>query len=146
MRSMEGGRADELAADLRAVIGQVSRRLREQASAGELTWSQTAVLGRLEREGPATVTGLAKAAGMRPQSMGANVAALEAAGLISGAPDPSDGRQTLFSLTDRCRDWIQASRTAKEDWLSRAIRTRFSPEELQDIGKAATLLRRLAEP
>jgi DNA-binding MarR family transcriptional regulator len=83
---------------------------------------------------------------MRPQSMGANVAALEAAGLVSGAPDPSDGRQTLLSLTDRCRDWIKATRTAKEDWLSRALRTRFSPEELTDLGKAAALLKRLAEP
>jgi DNA-binding MarR family transcriptional regulator len=139
-------RADELATELRTVLGRVSRRLREQAGAGELTWSQTAVLGRLERDGPATVSSLAKAAGMRPQSMGANVAALEAAGLVSGAPDPSDGRQTLLSLTDRCRDWIKATRTAKEDWLSRAIRMRFSPEELQDLGKAAALLKRLAEP
>jgi DNA-binding MarR family transcriptional regulator len=36
---------------------------------------------------------------MRPQSMGSAVALLEAAGFVSGAPDPSDGRQTILSLT-----------------------------------------------
>ena len=40
---------------------------------------------------------------MRPQSMGPLIAALEAAGLVSGAPDPKDGRQTMLSLTEACR-------------------------------------------
>ena len=40
-------------------------------------------------EGPATVTSLARAEGVRPQSMGATVAALQEAGLVGGAPDPA---------------------------------------------------------
>ena len=85
-----------LAAELRVLVGQLKRRLREQSSLGDLTESQIAVLRRLDSEGPATVTTLARAEGMRPQSMGANIAALEAAGLVSGAPDPNDGRQTML--------------------------------------------------
>ena len=46
---------------------------------------------RLEKDGPATASSLARAEGMRPQSMGAVVAALESAGLMRGAPDPTDG-------------------------------------------------------
>jgi DNA-binding MarR family transcriptional regulator len=80
-----------LAGELRVLTGRLKRRLREQAHLGDFTPSQTAALGRLRREGPATVTALAKAEGMRPQSMGAIVAALEAAGMVSGAPDPPMG-------------------------------------------------------
>src|ERR1700734_2000509 len=92
-------RVATLAAELRAAIGKLSRRLREQAHLNDLTWSQISVLYRLERDGPATVTTLARAEGMRQQSMGANISALEVAGLVIGRPDPDDGRQTILSLT-----------------------------------------------
>src|ERR1700712_4078661 len=84
-----------LAAELRIVMGALNRRLREQANVGDLTSAQKAVLLRLERDGPATGSALARAEAMRPQSMGAIIAALEAAGFVAGAPDPSDGRQTI---------------------------------------------------
>ena len=134
-----------LAVDLRIVIGQLRRRLREQASFGDLTWSQTSVLSRLDREGPATVTSLARAEGMRPQSMGATVSALQAAGLVSGSPDPKDGRQTTLSLTPRCQEWIKAGRAAREDWLFRAIQSKLSPEEQDQLASAVELMKRLAE-
>ena len=61
--------AATVAGALRVVVGQLVRRLREQAHPGAVTWSQMSVLGRLERDGPATVTRLARAEGVRPQSM-----------------------------------------------------------------------------
>lgn len=142
---MDDAHALALAGDLRVVIGQLKRRLREQASFGDLTWSQTSVLSRLDREGPATVTSLARAEGMRPQSMGATVSALEAAGLVSGSPDPKDGRQTILSLTPSCQEWIKAGRAAKEDWLFHAIQRKLSLEEQQELAKAVALLTRLTE-
>jgi DNA-binding MarR family transcriptional regulator len=99
----------------------------------------------LEREGSATVSSLARAEGMRPQSMGATVSALEAAGLVNGSPDPEDGRQTILSLTPACREWIKAARAAKEDWLFRAIQSKLSPEEQGELAKGVELLKRLAE-
>lgn len=137
--------AAALAAELRVVIGMLTRRLREQSQKGELTWSQTSAVGRLAREGPMTVTALARAEGVRSQSMGATVAALEAAGLVAGEPDPDDGRQTILRITEACRLWIEASRAAKEDWLHRALQHRLSPEEQDELASAARLLRRLAE-
>jgi DNA-binding MarR family transcriptional regulator len=134
-----------LAVDLRVVVGQLRRRLREQASFGDLTWSQTSVLSRLDREGPATVTSLARAEGMRPQSMGATVSALEVAGLVSGSPDPKDGRQTILSLTPSCQEWIKAGRAAREDWLFRAIQSKLPPEEQEELASAIELLKRLAQ-
>ncbi len=138
--------ASALAGDLRVLIGKLKRRLREETNPGEITWSQMAALGRLEREGPATVTTLARAEGVRPQSMGATVSALEAAGFVVGAPDPEDGRQTILRLTDACREWIAAARAAREDWLFRAIRTKLSPPEQRELAAAVKLLERLVEP
>src|SRR5258706_7251700 len=138
-------RASALAGDLRVLIGKLKRRVREQAHLGDLTWSQLSVLSRLERDGPATVTALAKAEGMRPQSMGANVSALEAAGLVSGAPDPKDGRQSILSLTPACRDWIKAGPAAHADWLFRAVRANLSPDEQDELASALELLKRLVD-
>ncbi|MDB5652870.1 MAG: transcriptional regulator, MarR family [Tardiphaga sp.] len=135
-----------LAADLSTLIGQFKRRLREEASAGDFTVSQLSALGRLDRDGPMTVTELARAEGMRPQSMGANVAALEAAGMVGGAPDPADGRRTILYLTPACRELIRAGRAARRDWLSRTIQTRLSAAEQDQLAAAAHLLRRLLEP
>jgi DNA-binding MarR family transcriptional regulator len=141
----EFARAAALAADLRAVMGKLKRRLREQARSGDLTESQISTLSRLEREGSATVTALAQAEGMRPQSMGAIVAALEAAGLVTRALDPNDGRQTLLSLTDACRERIKAARAAREDWLLRAIQKNIAPAEHEQLEGAVELLKRLVE-
>jgi DNA-binding MarR family transcriptional regulator len=142
----ETARVSALAAELRVLSGKLQRRLREQAHLGDLTWSQISVLGRLEREGPATVTTLARGEGMRPQSMGANVAALEAAGLVSGTPDPTDGRQTILSLTAACRGMVKVGRAAREDWLYRAIRTKLAPEQQAELASAVELLKRLVDP
>ncbi len=132
--------------DLRALVAQLKRRMREQADTGDLTPSQTAVLLRLEKDGPATISALSRAEGVRSQSMGATIAALEAAGLVSGMPDPGDKRQTIISLTERCRRWIAEGRAARHDWLSRTIEARLSVEEQQELERAVRLLRRLVDP
>jgi DNA-binding MarR family transcriptional regulator len=135
--------AAALAGDMRALVAQLRRRFREQAILGDFTPSQMAVLLRLEREGPSTVSSLARAEGMRPQSMGTLIVPLEAAGHISGAPDPDDGRQTLWSLTQAFRDWLKEGRAARQDWLSRTIEARLSGAEQQQLAAAIELLKRL---
>jgi DNA-binding MarR family transcriptional regulator len=141
----DAARASALAGELRVLISKLKRRLREQTHLGDLTWSQLSVLSRLDRDGPATVTTLARADGMRPQSMGANIAVLEAAGLVIGAPDPNDGRQTILSLSPACQEWIKAGRAAREDWLFRAIQTNLAPKEQEELASAVKLLKRLVE-
>lgn len=141
----EAAHALAVAGELRVVLGKLKRKLREEASLGDFTLSQMSVLSRLEREGPATVTTLARAEGVRPQSMGATVSALETAGFVSGAPDPTDGRQTILSLTTACREWIKASRAAREDWLFRAIRTKLTAGEQEQLALTVELLNRLVD-
>ena len=134
-----------MAEDLRVLVGKLRRRLREESHLGDFTPSQVQVLGLLEREGPATVTALARAHGMRPQSMGETLSVLKAAGLVSGTPDPNDGRQTVLSLTPAFRKKIKASRAAREDWLFRTIQTRFSAAEQEQLGVGVELLKRLVD-
>jgi len=137
--------ASALAGELRILISQLRHRLREQTHLGDYTWSQTSVIIRLERDGPATVSALARAEGVRQQSMGATISTLEAAGLVKGSPDPADGRQTILSLTDACREMIQASRAAREDWLFHAIQTKLSPAEQEQLATDLELLKRIAD-
>ncbi len=137
--------ASAVAGELRILIGKLGRRLREEAHLGDFTWSQLKVLARLEREDSATVTTLAQAEGVRPQSMSATVSVLKAAGLVSGAPDTADGRQTILSLTAACREAIKAGRAAREDWLLRAIRTKLAPGEQEELATGVELLNRLVD-
>lgn len=142
----DADRALALAGDLRVVIGRLSRRLRDEAHFGDFSFSEIKVLTRLDRNGPATVTALAEAEGVRPQSMSATVSALKGAGLVSGAPDPADGRQTVLSLTAHCRQLLETTRAAKRDWLFREIQSRFTPAEQARLAAAVALLDRLIDP
>jgi DNA-binding MarR family transcriptional regulator len=142
----ETARAAALAGEIRVLVGKVNRRLREQSHQKDLTGAQKSVLVRLDRNGPATVTSLAREEGVRPQSMGATIAALEAAGFISGAPDPNDGRRTILSLTASCRDWITTSRAAREDWLFRTLLSNLTAVEREQLANSLSLLGRLIDP
>lgn len=135
----------QLAGELRVALGQLVRRLREQAEGSDLTKSQSAVLLRLEREGPATAGALAHREGIRPQSMTKIVHALHSAGLITGAPDPADGRKTVLRLTDAAHAEFRSGRRAKEDWLTSAMHTALSAAEIEQLRACAPLLRRLAQ-
>jgi DNA-binding MarR family transcriptional regulator len=134
-----------LASEIRALAGKLKRRLREQADSGDLPPSQVSVLLRLDKDGPATASSLARIEGMRPQSMGPIIAALESAGLVRGTPDPGDGRQTILSLTEACRIMLDEGRAARQDWLSRTIETRLSGDEQKQLAAAVALLRRLVD-
>lgn len=135
----------ESAATLRMLAGKLSRRLRESAPPGELTWSQVAVLGHLVRDGAMTVTQLAAAEGVRSQSMGATVAGLLTAGWVAAEPDPRDGRKTRYRPTPASLAVIDASRAVRDDWLVKTLEARFSPAEQQQLIDALPLLQRLTD-
>jgi DNA-binding MarR family transcriptional regulator len=143
---LDDARLLETASELRLLIAKLRRRLAEQASPGDFTPSQAAVLTRLLTDGPATLTSLAKAEAMRPQSMSAIISALQADGVIEGRPDPMDGRQTILALTDAARDRVEQARVIKNDWLFRSIRAKYSPAERAQLTRGVELLQRLLEP
>jgi DNA-binding MarR family transcriptional regulator len=136
--------ARNLAVEIRAIYRKLKQRVREQGGS-DLTPSQASVLLRIEKDGAATVSNLARVEGMRPQSMSAIVAPLQESGLVSGKPDPTDGRQTLMSLTPKCLKWIEKGRAARQDWLTAIISEKLSVHEQEKLHAALELLARLIE-
>ena len=131
-----------LASDLRVVLGHLMRRLRSEH---RFSLSHGAVLGRLDREGPQSVSDLAATERVRPQSMAQTVGDLEADGLVNRRPDPDDRRRFLVELTDEGRGVLGADRRQREGWLAGAIQENFSEQEQATLQEAVRLLRRLAE-
>jgi DNA-binding MarR family transcriptional regulator len=138
-------RLSALAGELRVAIGILIRRVREQTQAGDLTSAQESVILRLERDGPTTVSILAKAESVRHQSMRITIARLETMGVVSGAPDPADGRQTIFNLTPAFLKTLKTRRAVKEDWLFRALQAQLTLREQDELAAAVKLLQRLAD-
>ncbi len=130
-----------LASELRVVLGQLVRRLRAEH---RFPISHGAVLGRLDREGAKSVSDLAVAERVRPQSMAQTVSDLESENLVERNPDPADGRRALVSLTEDGRETLAADRANREGWLVRAIEE-LPPEDQATVGRAIVLLRHLAD-
>src|SRR5262245_50405951 len=131
-----------LASELRLILGRLVRRLRAE---GRMPLAQMAVLGRLDRGGPATVSALATAERVRPQSMSQTVGELEGDGLVVKHPDPKDRRQLLVELTKTGMATLTAERRHHEGWLARAIAEDLSPAERATLEAALEPLRRLAD-
>src|SRR5579864_4638095 len=133
------------AGDLRALVGRLSRRLRQTSVVGEMTLSQASVLSLLEREGPATPGILATKERISPQSMGAILISLETLGLVSRTPAPTDGRCLAISLTEAGLQTVHGSRQHREEQLARTLADNFTTEEQQSIIAALPLLERWAK-
>jgi DNA-binding MarR family transcriptional regulator len=133
--------AAPLAADLRVVLGRLVRRLRAEH---RFPLAQGAVLGRLDREGPQSVSDLAGKERMRQQSMAQTVAELEAEGWVERSPDPDDRRRALLSLTAAGRKELARSRQRREGWLVRAIED-LPEEDRATVERAVLLLAHLAD-
>jgi DNA-binding MarR family transcriptional regulator len=129
--------------ELLQATGQLRRRLRAESNPDGLTWSQTAVLARLDTGGPMTTADLARAEGVKPQSMGGTLAGLEEEGLVERRAHPTDGRQILFSVTDKGLAMRRRNRLLKREWLGAAM-ARLDPAEQEALGAAIAVIKRLA--
>jgi DNA-binding MarR family transcriptional regulator len=131
-----------VASELREVLGQLIRRLRTE---NRLPLSQGAVLSRLDREGPRSVSELAIVERVRPQSMAQTVGDLERDGLVVRTPDPSDKRRAVVEMTADGLTTLETDRVHREGWLAQAIIDELSPDEQCALMEASAVLRRLAE-
>ena len=132
------------AGELRALLGRLTRRLRQTIAVGDITLSQASVLSLLEREGPATPGMLATKERISPQSMGSILISLEGLGLVSRTPDPTDKRSLVISLTQAGIQMVQGARRQREERLARTLAEHFTAEEQQALIAALPLLERLA--
>ncbi len=131
-----------MATELRVVIGRLVRRLRAENT---FPLSQAVVLARLDREGPRSVSELATAERVRPQSMAQTVSDLEGDGLVQRRPDPEDRRRAPVELTEAGLRALELDRERREGWLAQVIENDLTEEEQKTLREAVELLRRLAE-
>jgi DNA-binding MarR family transcriptional regulator len=132
------------AIDLVQAVGLLMRRVRAAAASHELSLTEIAVMARLAKDGPATTADLARAEGMKPQSMGTTVAALEEMGMVERKPHPTDGRQVNIELTAKGADVRNRAKDAKRTWLVHAI-AQLDKQEQATLFAAGEIIKRLAE-
>jgi DNA-binding MarR family transcriptional regulator len=140
--SGKAGSVDELA----MAIGLLVRRIRADAppELQDFTWTQKDVLSRLEKYGPATSAELARAQGVKPQSMGTALAKLEELGLVERKPHPTDGRQMNIKLTSKGITLRRNTVEAKHTWLSNAV-SKLDKRDQAILFKAGELVRQMVE-
>lgn len=136
-----------MAIRLAVAIKRLRLRLREVAAANDagLPIAEMAILHRLRTEGPATAAYLAAAEHVSQQAIAQNLAALKQAGLVAAAPDPTDGRKTLISVTDAGNRVFEAVIASRNSWLAQAIDAEIGPDERPVLAAAIDLLERLSE-
>lgn len=125
-------------------VGLLVRRIRSEAHADEISLTESVVISRLEKDGPATTAELARAEGMKPQSMGTTIASLEELGLVKRKPHPTDGRQVLIELSPKGAQFRKKTGDAKRVWLSQAIAA-LNDEDRKTLLRAGEIIKQLAE-
>jgi DNA-binding MarR family transcriptional regulator len=139
--------SDPLAVRLAVAIKRLRGRLSEAAWAGgvELPIAQVAVLKRLRNDGSATASLLSAAEHVTHQAITQTLAALKHAGLVRSAPDPSDGRKSVISITPAGNRLFESAIASRDAWLARAMESVVSPRERSALEKSIELLERLAD-
>ena len=130
--------------DFTQAIGLLVRRMRAAAGSQELSLTEAVVMARLAKNGPATTADLARAEGMKPQSMGATIAALEEMGIVERKPHPTDGRQVNIELTAKGAAVRKIAGDAKRTWLAQAI-AQLDKQEQATLFTAGEIIKRLVE-
>jgi len=135
---------DTAVIDLMQSIGVLLRRARAASGSNELSLTEAYVMGRLAKDGPATTAELARAEGMKPQSMGTTIAALEEMGMVERKPHPTDRRQVNIGLTAKGAAVRKSARDAKQTWLMQSI-SQLDESERETLFQAGEIIKRLAE-
>jgi len=110
-----------------------------------VSFTELAILSRLERVGAMAPTEVAAAERITPQAVGTVLSHLTLRGLVSRRPDPADGRRLIVTISDLGRQVVGARTEVVTERLADALREGFTPEELHSLDNVLPLLDRLAE-
>ena len=134
----------DLGGQVRSAIGRLYRRFRSERPEGSLGDGALAVLTRLDKHGPQTLTELSEHDRVSPASMSQTVNRLTSAGYAVRARDPGDGRKVLFSATAEGDELARAARAQRNAWLDRRLQA-LSPEDRAVLARATDLLSAIAD-
>lgn len=130
--------------DFMQAIGLLVRRTRNESATDELSMTESVVISRLANDGPATTATLARAEGMKPQSMGTTIASLEEMGIVKRTPHATDGRQMLIELTSKGAQLRKKHREAKQMWLSQVI-AELDEADRSTLFKAGEIIKKMVD-
>ena len=133
----------ETASRLRLAIVRTARRMRQEAGT-DLSPTLAAALATIERHGPLTPSELAAIERVKRPTATRVATSLESEELIVRAPDPSDGRGALLSISPRGRDLLRRLRKRKNAYLSRRLRE-LDDGDVEALERAAEVLERMLE-
>jgi DNA-binding MarR family transcriptional regulator len=128
-----------LANELRLAIHRLTRRLRQQQGASELSLTQLSALAIIWREGPLTAGDLAQREQVRPPSITRVVDGLERLGMVTRQDNPEDGRQVLVAITPEGAARMDEYVKARELWLAQQLVT-LSAEDRDVLSRAVKIL------
>jgi DNA-binding MarR family transcriptional regulator len=134
----------DLGGQLRSAVGRLYRRFRNERPEGSLGDAALAVLTRLHKHGPQTLTELSEHDRVSAASMSQTVNRLTSAGYAVRARDSCDGRKVLFSATAEGDELASAARSQRNAWLDERLRA-LSAEDRAVIARATALLSSIAD-
>ncbi|MEV8517657.1 MarR family transcriptional regulator [Dactylosporangium sp. NPDC051484] len=139
--------SNKVATALAGSMVRLQARIRREASdlAGEWSWPQLMTLARIIDKGPTTVSELADAEHVRPQSMAETVTALKKAGLVASQRDLHDRRRMLITATAQGKRIARELTEAREHWLAEAVDSVTEPAQRRLLWDAAELMHQLAD-
>jgi DNA-binding MarR family transcriptional regulator len=104
-----------------------------------LSNNKVAILSHLAREGDSTPSRISVEERQHLQSLTRPLAELEAAGLVSRAPDDTDGRRSVLRLTPAGRAAFDADMRLRDQWLYEEL-DGLDPDRLRLLAEAAAVL------
>jgi len=120
------------ASDLLDVVALVIRGVSDNR---DLSLTAVAVLGSLDRLGPARITSLAAAEGVSQPSMTQLIQRLEQRGLVTRTSDPADGRVALAGLTPAGRQALAARRRRNAARVA-GLLADLPPDQVRDLARS----------
>jgi DNA-binding MarR family transcriptional regulator len=139
-----GTAAVDLGGQVRSAVGRLYRRFRSERPEGGLGDTALAVLTRLHKHGPQTLTDLSEHDRVSPASMSQTVNRLTSAGYAVRTSDPDDRRKVLFSTTAEGDELASAARAQRNAWLDQRLQA-LSAEDRAVIARATALLAGIAD-
>src|SRR6204780_834822 len=112
----------DLGSQVRSAAGRLYRRFRSERPEGSLGDAALAVLPRLHKHGPQTLTELSEHDRVSPASMSQTVNRLTSAGYAVRTRDPDDRRKVLFSTTAEGDELASATRAQRNAWLDQRLK------------------------
>jgi DNA-binding MarR family transcriptional regulator len=131
------------AARIRLAITRVARRMRQQANA-DLGPASLSALATIERHGPLTPSELARIERIKRPTATRLLAGLTEKELVSRAPDPTDKRCSIVSITSQGKATLKRVRGRKNAYLARRMKE-LPDDEVAALERAAEILERVLE-